>query len=238
MSSTGRLRRYVRAAVLIAPAVAVAAGAMTPAAAAPVGPVTAVAVGQAVTPADQFLGVSCPADRFCLGVGWYIPADGVKRPLAETWDGSAWHITFPLVPSPAPASVLQTVSCTSRTACLAVGDTNTSGDHGADVREAVRGEMGRQHVADGPDRRPRPGHAGEDVLRQRALLLRGGLPDPRDRCSLPGHLRALERQAVVLRPPPPAPAAQPAAGRVLPGPAELLGGRVDRQPPHRRRSGR
>ena len=104
MSSTGRLRRYVRAAVLIVPAVAVAAGAMTPAAAASVGPVTAVAVGQAVTPADQFLGVSCPADRFCLGVGWYIPSDGVKRPLAETWDGSAWHITFPLVPSPAPAS--------------------------------------------------------------------------------------------------------------------------------------
>ena len=131
MSSTGRLRRYVRAAVLVVPAVAVAAGAMaTPAAAAPVGPVTAVAVGQAVAPADQFLGVSCPADRFCLGVGWYIPADGVKRPLAETWDGSAWHITFPLVPSPAPASVLQTVSCVSRSSCLAVGDTTTSGDHG------------------------------------------------------------------------------------------------------------
>ena len=130
MSSTGRLRRYVRAAVLIVPAAAVAAGAMTPAAAAPVGPLTAVAAGQAVTPADQFLGVSCPADRFCMGVGWYIPADGVKRPLAETWDGSAWHITFPLVPSPAPASVLQTVSCVSRTSCLAVGDTTTSGDHG------------------------------------------------------------------------------------------------------------
>jgi hypothetical protein len=130
VSSTGRLRGYLRAAVLILPAVAVAAGAMTPAAAAPAGPVTAVAAQQAVTPADQFPGVSCPADRFCMGVGWYIPADGVKRPLAEAWDGSAWHITFPLMPSPAPASVLQTVSCTSRTACLAVGDTTTSGDHG------------------------------------------------------------------------------------------------------------
>ena len=133
MSSTGRLRRYVRAAVLIVPAVAVAAGAMTPAVAAPVSPVTAgaaVAAGQAVTPADQFRGVSCPADRFCMGVGWYIPSDGVKRPLAETWDGSAWHITFPLVPSAAPAAVLQSVACVSRTSCLAVGDTNTSGDQG------------------------------------------------------------------------------------------------------------
>jgi hypothetical protein len=133
--STGWLRRYVQAAALIVPAAAVAAGVMTPAAAAPVSPVTAAAARQAVTqqavtPADQFLGVSCPADRFCLGVGWYIPADGIKRPLAERWDGSAWHITFPLVPSPAPASVLQAVSCVSRTSCLAVGDTNTSGDHG------------------------------------------------------------------------------------------------------------
>ena len=133
MSSTGRLRRYVRAAVLIVPAVAVAAGAMTPAVAAPVSPVTAGAAGaagQAVTPADQFRGVSCPADRFCMGVGWYIPSDGIKRPLAETWDGSAWHITFPLVPSAAPAAVLQSVACVSRTSCLAVGDTNTSGDQG------------------------------------------------------------------------------------------------------------
>jgi len=132
MSSTGRLRRYVRAAVLIVPAVMVAvaaAAAMTPAAAGPVSPV-ATAAQQAVTPADQFLGVSCPADRFCMGVGWYIPSDGVKRPLAETWDGSAWHITFPLVPSPARASVLRSVSCVSRTSCLAVGDTNTSGDQG------------------------------------------------------------------------------------------------------------
>jgi hypothetical protein len=116
--------------VLIVPAVAVAAGVMTSAAAASVSSVTSTVARQAVTPADQFLGVSCPADRFCMGVGWYIPADGVKRPLAETWDGSAWHITFPLVPSPAPASVLQTVSCTSRTACLTVGDIPIRGDNG------------------------------------------------------------------------------------------------------------
>jgi hypothetical protein len=71
---------------------------MIPVAAAPVGSVTVVAGGRVVTPADQFRGVSCPVDRFCLGVGWYIPADGVKRPLAGRWDGSAWRIVFPLVP--------------------------------------------------------------------------------------------------------------------------------------------
>jgi len=160
VSSTGRLRRYVRAAVLIVPAVAVAAGAMTPAVAAPVSPVTAgaaVAAGQAVTPADQFRGVSCPADRFCMGVGWYIPSDGIKRPLAETWDGSAWHITFPLVPSAAPAAVLQSVACVSRTSCLAVGDTNTSGDQGpvfgrlfAENGTAAAGGWCRSRIPAGP----------------------------------------------------------------------------------------
>jgi hypothetical protein len=113
--------------VLIVPAAATA-GRLTPAAA--VSPMTAAVTRQATTPADQFRGVSCPADRFCLGVGWYIPSDGVKRPLAERWDGSAWHVMFPLVPSPAPASALQAVSCVSPSSCLAVGDTNTSGDHG------------------------------------------------------------------------------------------------------------
>jgi len=116
-------------AVLIVPAAAAVTGGRTPAAAS-VSSMAATVTRQAVTPADQFLGVSCPADRFCLGVGWYIPSDGVKRPLAQRWDGSAWHIMFPLVPSPAPAAVLQSVACASRTSCLAVGDTNTSGDHG------------------------------------------------------------------------------------------------------------
>jgi hypothetical protein len=115
--------------VLIVPAAAAAAGGMTSAAAS-VSSMTAAVTRQATTPADQFRGVSCPADRFCLGVGWYIPSDGIKRPLAERWDGSAWHVMFPLVPSPAPASVLQAVSCVSPSSCLAVGDTNTSGDHG------------------------------------------------------------------------------------------------------------
>ena len=116
-------------AVLIVPAAAAVTGGRTPAAAS-VSSMVATVTRQAGTPADQFLGVSCPADRFCLGVGWYIPSDGVKRPLAQRWDGSAWHIMFPLVPSPAPAAVLQSVACASRTSCLAVGDTNTSGDHG------------------------------------------------------------------------------------------------------------
>jgi hypothetical protein len=110
------------AAVTTAPVVFVAS--------APVTSVATVAARQVTTPADQFRGVSCPADRFCLGVGWYIPSDGIKRPLAGSWDGASWHIMFPLVPSPAPASVLAAVSCVSRASCLAVGDTSTSGDHG------------------------------------------------------------------------------------------------------------
>ena len=191
------------------------------------------AVGQAVTPADQFLGVSCPADRFCMGVGWYIPADGVKRPLAETWDGSAWHITFPLVPSPAPASVLQTVSCVSRTSCLAVGDTNTSGDQGP-----VFGKLFAEKW-DGSTWQMVPiADPGRATLAKMSCASARSCFAVGYRIPVTGALyQAISEhwngKRVVLRPPPPAPAAQPAARRVLPGPAELLGGGVDRQPPHR-----
>jgi len=81
----------------------------------------------ATTPADQFLGVSCRTSRFCLAVGWYIPADGIKRPLAGRWDGESWHLGFPLVPGGAAASELRAVSCTGLSACLAIGDTGAGG---------------------------------------------------------------------------------------------------------------
>jgi hypothetical protein len=60
-------------------------------------------------------------------VGWYIPADGIKRPLAGRWDGESWHLGFPLVPGGAAASELRAVSCTGLSACLAIGDTGAGG---------------------------------------------------------------------------------------------------------------
>jgi len=79
-----------------------------------------------VTPADQFRGVSCTSDQFCMGVGWYIPSDGIKRPLAEQWNGFRWQILFPPVRRGAAGSELTAVSCLGPSVCLAVGDTTAA----------------------------------------------------------------------------------------------------------------
>lgn len=76
------------------------------------------------------LGISCSAEDFCVAVGhWTLPGNGGTlgdAPLVEQWDGTAWSI----VPSPTPPGALTAyvygVSCTSSSACVAVGAYDTS----------------------------------------------------------------------------------------------------------------
>ncbi len=72
--------------------------------------------------ASRFLGVSCSSPRACMAVGQFGPAPLSGAALAERWNGSAWSIVP--VPSPAGAqqSALAGVSCTSASACVAVGE--------------------------------------------------------------------------------------------------------------------
>ena len=75
--------------------------------------------------------VSCPAATSCVAVGWFLGRiQGTSAyqnfTLAETWNGSTWTI----VPSPSPrlpggGAQLNSVSCTSSTSCMAVGETLT-----------------------------------------------------------------------------------------------------------------
>jgi hypothetical protein len=64
-------------------------------------------------------GVSCLSATFCTAVGTFISGLGDKT-LVETWDGSAWSI----VTSPDTGYIdeLLSVSCTSPSACAAVGE--------------------------------------------------------------------------------------------------------------------
>jgi hypothetical protein len=74
-------------------------------------------------------GVSCPAATNCVAVGWFLGRiQGTSAfqnfTLAETWNGSTWTI----MPSPSPTlpgggAQLNSVSCTSSTSCMAVGET-------------------------------------------------------------------------------------------------------------------
>lgn len=70
-------------------------------------------------------GVACPTLDVCEAVGSFVNPAGVTVPVAESWDGTSWKAQG--VPLPAPitglgsSAALSSVSCTSPTACTAVG---------------------------------------------------------------------------------------------------------------------
>jgi len=72
------------------------------------------------TASDGLQAVSCPSASACLAVG--ATGSNPTAAIAESWNGTSWTTT---TPSPAPVKVasssLQAVSCTSATACMAVG---------------------------------------------------------------------------------------------------------------------
>ncbi len=75
--------------------------------------------GEAKT--SRLEGVSCSSASSCIAVGSYTTSAGTTKTLAEQWNGSEWKIqTTPNV-SGATATYLAGVSCTSSSACMAVG---------------------------------------------------------------------------------------------------------------------
>jgi hypothetical protein len=65
-------------------------------------------------------GVSCTSASSCTAVGLYEPSTGVRKTLAESWNGSEWKIQSTANPGSAK-NELNGVSCTSSTACTASG---------------------------------------------------------------------------------------------------------------------
>jgi hypothetical protein len=67
------------------------------------------------------LSVSCRSTSACTAVGFFTNRAGTAVTLAERWNGTSWSIQP--IPNPAGAkdSHLDGVSCTSKTACTAVG---------------------------------------------------------------------------------------------------------------------
>jgi hypothetical protein len=67
--------------------------------------------------------VACGSPTSCVAAGNYDSSDGDDpgvRTLVESWDGVSWSV----IPSPSPGremSLLNSVACTSPTACIAVG---------------------------------------------------------------------------------------------------------------------
>ena len=66
-------------------------------------------------------GVSCTAASSCTAVGQYFSTAGGPLTLAETWNGTAWQVRASPNPIARGRNQLNTVSCTSPSACTAVG---------------------------------------------------------------------------------------------------------------------
>ncbi len=68
------------------------------------------------TPIHGMLGLSCPSSDFCVTVGAFK-----SLPLVEQWDGGEWKIVPAPHPKGSPSAFLESVFCTSPSACMAVG---------------------------------------------------------------------------------------------------------------------
>ncbi len=66
-------------------------------------------------------GISCISASFCLAVGYMTEYSGDTVAFAETWNGSGWT-AWNSAPATMPNDRFNAVSCTSPTACLAVGE--------------------------------------------------------------------------------------------------------------------
>jgi hypothetical protein len=70
---------------------------------------------------DSLSGVSCTSDTACTAVGYYLNKAESSVTLAESWNGTKWAIQPTSNPAGALGDSLSGVSCSSATACTAVG---------------------------------------------------------------------------------------------------------------------
>jgi hypothetical protein len=73
-------------------------------------------------------GVSCTSSTACVAVGEFMNSSATWMPLAEKWNGTTWSAEEPPLPTGASFAYLNGVSCTSSTACVAVGEFWNSSD--------------------------------------------------------------------------------------------------------------
>ena len=89
---------------------------------------------------DILLGVSCTSASDCVAVGGTtsLAIGTYDRTVAESWNGTSWSIVPSPNTSPTQANFLNSVSCSSASSCMAVGQLNT----GANNQSLVEGFNG------------------------------------------------------------------------------------------------
>jgi len=96
----------------------------------PFEPVTTPSLGNQT---NVFSGASCASASFCVvvgSIGW--GGDPNSVPIIEQWNGTVWTIATAPVPSSLSGAELQSVSCSTTTFCMAVGN-GFNGPSGADT---------------------------------------------------------------------------------------------------------
>src|SRR6202050_2727059 len=74
---------------------------------------------------SELLGVSCTSETSCAAAGRY-ETSSARQMFSETWTGTEWTIQTTPNPTGATGSEMEAISCTSSTACTAVGHYTTS----------------------------------------------------------------------------------------------------------------
>jgi hypothetical protein len=72
-------------------------------------------------PSDPAEGISCVSSSACMAVGGAYDQSGSAHAFAEWWDGSAWSVESMPSPGGLVDPTLNSVSCTSASACMAIG---------------------------------------------------------------------------------------------------------------------
>jgi hypothetical protein len=70
--------------------------------------------------------VSCSSATACTAVGYFVNGSSTRETLAEEWNGTSWTVQTTPNPKGATNTYLGAVSCSSATACTAVGNYENS----------------------------------------------------------------------------------------------------------------
>jgi|SRR5665213_1027371 len=79
------------------------------------------ATPEVLKPQGSLLADACASPSWCVAVGYHPNSSGTHKTLAEVWNGTSWTVQTTPNPSGAISSNLSAVSCSSATACTAVG---------------------------------------------------------------------------------------------------------------------
>ena len=90
-------------------------------------------------PLTSFVGVSCTSAKECIAVGDSENSSGTFTTLVENRKGTSWSIESSPNPAGGEGSLLSGVSCTSTSACTAVGEYENSSSTQLTLAEAWNG---------------------------------------------------------------------------------------------------